>query len=133
MKPKREFYFQSEQGTPAHINWIEVGSDFWLVQDALGTLFRFYPEQDTREPILHFNSGRFTDMALSPLNNCCVTTGSDGKVRLFDYPNTRLVYSNDFTTKAESTCLEWLPFSKRNSGRMIAVGFADGIVRFLGL
>ncbi len=72
-------------------------------------------------------------MALSPLNNCCITTAFDGEVRLYDYGNKRLFYSRKFGTQAESTCVEWLPFSKRNSGRMIVVGFADGIVRFLGL
>jgi hypothetical protein len=72
-------------------------------------------------------------MALSPLTNCCITTGFDGEVRLFDYGNKKMFYSRKFTTNAESTCVEWMPFSKKNAGRMVAVGFADGIVRFLGL
>lgn len=44
-----------------------------------------------------------------------------------------MFYSRKFATDAESTCVEWLPFSKKNAGRMIVVGFSDGIVRFLGL
>jgi hypothetical protein len=72
-------------------------------------------------------------VALSPLTNCCITTGNDGEVRLFDYGNKRMFYSRKFATSAESTCVEWLPFSKKNAGRMIVVGFSDGIIRFLGL
>ncbi len=72
-------------------------------------------------------------MALSPLNNCCITTGNDGQVRLFDYGNKRMFFSKKFATNSESTCIEWLPFSKKNGGRMIVVGFSDGIVRFLGI
>jgi WD40 repeat protein len=36
---------------------------------------------------LTFNAGKFTDLAASPLNNCLVTTGFDGCVRLWDYGN----------------------------------------------
>lgn len=44
-----------------------------------------------------------------------------------------MFYSRKFATNGESTCIEWLPFSKKNAGRMVVVGFSDGIVRFLGL
>ncbi len=70
---------------------------------------------------------------MSPLNNCCVTAGYDGYVRLWDYGNKKLFYSRKFPTNAQATCLEWLPFSKRNHGRLLCIGFNDGLVRLLGL
>lgn len=105
--------------------------DFWIVQDALGVLYKYSLESDKREEILTFNAGRFNDFALSPLNNSCVTVGYDGFVRLWDYGNRRQFYASKFASRAESTCIEWLPFTKKNNGREVIVGFSDGIVRFL--
>ncbi len=67
------------------------------------------------------------------MNNCLVTAGNDGAIRLWDYGNRKEFYSRKFVTKSQATCIDWLPFSKRNSGRMLVVGFSDGIVRFVGL
>jgi WD40 repeat protein len=72
---------------PAHIIWIDIYQDYWLVQDGLGALWKYYPESDKRDLIFTFNAGKFTDLAVSPLNNCLVTTGFDGCVRLWDYGN----------------------------------------------
>jgi WD40 repeat protein len=49
-----------------------------------------------RVELMRYNSGKFTDFALSPLNNCLVTTGQDGIVRLWDYGNQREVYNQCF-------------------------------------
>ena len=110
-----------------------MAEDFWIVQDAKGALWRYEPETDNRSEILTFNSGKFNDFALSPLNNCLITTGFDGYVRLWDYGSKKEFYNRKFEAKAQSTCIEWMPFSKKNAGRMIVVGFSDGIVRFLFL
>lgn len=103
------------------------------MQDALGALWKYFPENDKRELILTFNSGKFTDFAVSPLNNCLITTGHDGCVRLWDYGNRKEFYHRRFATSSQATCIDWLPFSKKNNGRMLVVGFADGITRFIGL
>jgi WD40 repeat protein len=55
----------------------------------LGRTWRYEEETDNRVEILRYNSGKFTDFALSPLNNCMVTTGQDGIVRLWDYGSQR--------------------------------------------
>jgi WD40 repeat protein len=82
---------------------------------------------------LKYNSGKFTDFALSPINNSVVSTGEDGIVRLWDYGSQREFYSKSFPNSSQANCIEWIPFHKKNQGRMIAVGFQDGIVRFLYL
>jgi len=96
-------------------------------------LWKYFPENDKRELILTFNSGKFTDYAVSPLNNCLITTGYDGCVRLWDYGNRKEFYHRRFATNSQATCIDWLPFSKKNNGRMLVVGFSDGIIRFIGL
>lgn len=103
------------------------------MQDALGSIWKYHPENDKRESLITFNAGKFTDFAISPLNNCLITTGFDGYLRLWDYGNKKEFYHRKFATKSQSTCIDWLPFSKRNCGRMVVVGFNDGIVRFVGL
>jgi WD40 repeat protein len=53
----------------------------------LGALWKYHPETDKRDLILTFNSGKFNDFAVSPLNNCLVSAGFDGSIRLWDYGN----------------------------------------------
>lgn len=77
-----------------------MGDTFWIVQDALGTLYKYYDSDAKKEVIMNFNSGKFNDFATSPLNNSVVTTGSDGFVRLWDYGNKREFYSRSFATRA---------------------------------
>lgn len=62
-----------------------MSDDHWVLQDALGRTWKYEEGTDTRTEILRYNSGKFTDFALSPLNNCLVSTGQDGIVRLWDY------------------------------------------------
>jgi len=62
-----------------------------------------------------------------------VSTGQDGALRLWDYGNRKQFYYRTFATDSAATCIDWLPFSKKNSGRMLVAGFADGIVRFVAL
>jgi len=33
------------------------------------------------------NSGKFMDLALSPINNSAISIGEDGAVRMWDYAN----------------------------------------------
>ena len=77
------------------------------------------------------NSGKFTNMVLSPITNTAVTVGTDGYVRVWDYGNKLQFYARNFLTRSEATTIEWIPYSKKNAGRMVAVGFSDGLVRFL--
>jgi WD40 repeat protein len=80
---------------------------------------------------LETNAGKFNDVAASPINNCVVTAGADGFVRLWDYGNKRQFCARNFKTQSEATCIEWVPYNKRNSGRLLAVGFSDGIIRLV--
>ena len=75
------------------------------------------------------NSGSLNDVSVSDTLNCAVTIGEDGAVRLWDYINRREYYSRKFIS--EGTCLEWLPYSMKNKGRVMVAGYANGIVRYL--
>ena len=133
IKPEKEIYFEDPFKKAAYINWIEVHEDYWVVQDAHGALWKYEEETDKRELILEFNSGKYLDFAVSPLNNCAVSSGFDGCIRLLDYGNRKEFYSRKFNTSGKATSIDWLPFSKKNNGRELVVGFSDGIVRFVGL
>lgn len=39
------------------------------------------------------------------------------------------MYRRKFSKKA--TCIQWMPFSMLNKGRVVVVGYSNGIVRFL--
>lgn len=70
-------------------------------------------------------------MVLSPISNTAVTVGADGYVRVWDYGNKVQFYSQNFATRSEATAIEWIPYSKKNGGRMLAIGFSDGLLRFV--
>lgn len=40
-----------------------------------------------------------------------------------------MFYERGFPKKA--TCIEWMPYTKRNYGRVVVCGYVNGIVRFL--
>lgn len=75
------------------------------------------------------NSGSLNDLVVSDTMNCAVTIGEDGAVRLWDYVNRREFYQRRFN--GEGTCLEWLPYSMKNKGRVLVAGYSNGIVRYL--
>lgn len=52
-------------------------------------------------------------------------------MRLWDYGNKRQFCARNFKTPSEATCIEWIPYNKRNAGRMLAVAFSDGIIRLI--
>ena len=133
LKPEKEVYFETEGGRAAHLNWIDIDTEYWLVQDALGALWKYNPETDQRDQLLTFNSGRINDFATSPLNNCLVTSGQDGALRLWDYGNRKEFYHRRFANHASANSIDWVPFSKKNNGRVLVAGFEDGVVRFVGL
>lgn len=41
VKPEKEIYFANQLG-PAYINWIVIEQSYWLVQNALGTLWKYH-------------------------------------------------------------------------------------------
>ena len=75
------------------------------------------------------NAGKLYDLAAAPTFNAAITAGQDGVVRLWDFANKKQYYERRFP--ASASCCEWLPFTKKNSGRVLAVGFTNGVVRFL--
>jgi WD40 repeat protein len=110
---------------------ISEHTNFWVVQDAKGKIWKLNPEDNVQDLILETNAGKFNDIASSPINNCVVSAGADGFVRLWDYGNKRQFCARNFKTQSEATCIEWIPYNKRNSGRLLAVSFSDGIVRLV--
>lgn len=50
---------------------------------------------------------------------------------MWDYGNKRQFCARNFKTRSEATCIEWVPYSKRNAGRLVVAAFSDGLIRFL--
>jgi WD40 repeat protein len=114
----------------AHINQIQKSESFWIVGDAKGKVWKVdLPDFEKKEVVYRTNSGKLYDMATAPTFNATITVGQDGAVRLWDFVNKRQYYERKF--QASATCCDWLPYTKRNCGRVVAVGYTNGIVRFL--
>ena len=79
--------------------------------------------------IYQTNSGKFNGIVTSETMNAAISIGDDSAVRLWDFVNKKEFYSRSFYSKA--TCIDWLAYSNKNKGRIIGVGFGNGIVRFL--
>lgn len=75
------------------------------------------------------HAGAITGMDSSPTEHLVVTGGVDGSLRCWDYIKKSLLFVQRFG--APVTVLKWVPLAVDPSGRSIAVGFADGIIRVL--
>ena len=131
LKPLKEIYFEREEGLPAHIINISPQDNLWMVQDALGKVWKLNITDLSKTEIMETNSGKFNSLVVSSISNIAISAGADGYVRVWDYGNKREFYHATFKTRAEAVCVEWIPYSKKNAGRMIAVGFSDGLLRVL--
>jgi WD40 repeat protein len=81
--------------------------------------------------IKHFHSGKISDLCVNPNQNAAVTLGQDGQAKLWDFIKDREFYSRKFLGRG--TCLDMLPYSEANLGKVVAAGFDNGIVRILML
>jgi len=48
--------------------------------------------------ILNTNYGKLSGLAVSPVQNCAITAGDDGYVRVWDYVNHREFYQRQFVS-----------------------------------
>lgn len=97
--------------------------------DTKGKIFKLAFKDFSAQLIHTTNSGKFSGITTSETLNAAVSIGEDSCVRLWDFANKREFYQRSFYSKA--TCLDWMPYSNKNKGRVVAVGFENGIVRFL--
>lgn len=79
--------------------------------------------------ITSFHSQRIQDLALTTSFNATVTVGEDGHLKLWDFIRDKVFYTRKFI--GSGTCCDLIPYSDQNQGRVIAVGFDNGIVRVL--
>ncbi len=129
---KQVYGFQiksAEDGTPAYIVSILQGPDHWIIADGKGKLWTFNTETREHKEILHFHSGRIMDMAICKDANAAVSLGADGATKLWNFAKSAEVYTRQFA--GEGLCTDWMPKTARNQGRVLAAGFAGGVVRIL--
>lgn len=81
--------------------------------------------------IKHFHSGKIADLVICQEQTAAISLGSDGQTKLWDIAKDREFYSKKF--KGAGTCLDILPYSEANQGKVVAAGFDNGIVRILML
>lgn len=89
---------------------------------------KFYIDKHVFE---NFHAQIITGMDTCPFDQLVVTCSTDGTVRCVDYVKRQLLAMRSFSSGA--TCLRWLPRSLDPTGKTVAVGFADGVVRLLTL
>lgn len=79
--------------------------------------------------LITFHSGKLTGLDTSPCRHFAATTAEDGRVRVYDYVGQKLLATSSFS--AGGTVLSFAPQTVDPSGRTVAVGFADGVIRVL--
>jgi WD40 repeat protein len=81
--------------------------------------------------VYKFTEGAIQDLITSPSHNYAISLGESGLVKVWDYAK-----KVPFTEKkflGNGTCLEHIPHTDANKGRIFAAGFENGIVRFLNI
>ncbi|KAM4888299.1 cilia- and flagella-associated protein 44 isoform 3-T3 [Thomomys bottae] len=113
----------------------EVGSNFWLAQDANGAIWKldlsFSNITQDPECLFSFHSGPIEALAVSPVTYLMATTALDCTVRIYDFSSKNFLTQMKF--KQGGTVLIWVPQMISYSGAQICVGFEDGVVRILEL
>eukprot|EP00759_Apiculatamorpha_spiralis_P046826 PhF_6_TR42944/c0_g1_i1/m.65261 len=122
---------------------LSCGGDHWIVQDANGQLLRapylgkadmhelpLPPEkQPQSRPLLTFHAGPINCVDTSHKDHTCVTGGSDGTIRLFDYIKRKELYKLQLNSAV--TTLKFFPASQDPTGGHFYCGFGNGCIRVL--
>lgn len=127
--PVKEICITDDNGVPARIVNMVRGSDFWLLSDARGSLWKLMCADSTSTQVLQYHSGQINDLAISDSYNMAVTCASDGEVKVWDYCRRKDIFSKRFD--GEALCVDLLRRSELNKGRVCAVGYETGVVRIL--
>ncbi|XP_045857465.1 cilia- and flagella-associated protein 44 [Meles meles] len=113
----------------------EIGSNFWLAQDANGAIWKLDLSFSniTQDPdcLFSFHSGAVEALAVSPLTYLMATTALDCSVRIYDFASKTPLAQMKF--KQGGTALAWVPQLVSYTGAQIIAGFEDGVVRILEL
>ena len=81
--------------------------------------------------INEFHEGSVTGLVASPSHNYAVSLGENGMVKVWDYTKKVVAYQQQFVGKG--TCLEHMPLTDGNKGRICAAGFDNGIIRIISV
>ena len=98
-----------------------------LVQDASGGLWKLDTDSGDVEKIVAGHAGPVFGLDVSPVDHFAASAGQDGTVRCWDYVDKSMLFTARHQQAA--TALRWMPTSLDSTGRCIAVGFSDGVVR----
>ena len=125
---------------------IEKGKDRYIVQDHNGAIIEVAARRPkeaadqegtvdlavtSSKAVMRCHSGNIVGLIPSPVSHHMVTAGEDGSVRVYNYTQdtTKSLFEVSFAEPA--TVLASAPKSVDPTGRIVIVGFADGVVRVL--
>jgi len=133
ISPTKEIQItEGEDGkNPAYIVHMIRADAKWYIQDAYGRIYMMPRDSDVYQVVFEFNQGAINDVAISPQHNYALTLGENGLVKTWDYVAKNVAYQSHYA--GGGSCLEHMPNSDGNKGRICAAGFDNGIVRILGV
>ena len=116
------------------------GRGEWLIQNGAGGYFRVNladaaPNGSLQAECIfpsHGLAGGVPALATSPCCHLAVAGGADGQLQLLDYQKGSIVSSNSYS--AGASCILWPEVGLLDpEGRLLVVGFQDGVVRWIRL
>ncbi|XP_053421789.1 cilia- and flagella-associated protein 44 [Nycticebus coucang] len=133
IEPMNELQVGKNVKLSSMIKMNEIGSNFWLAQDASGAIWKldlsFSNITQDPECLFSFHSGAIEALAVSPVTYLMATTALDCSVRIYDFAGKTPLAQMKF--KQGGTALTWAPQLVSYTGAQICVGFEDGVVRIL--
>jgi WD40 repeat protein len=106
------------------------GDNFWLVQDGRGAMWELDVDPLVLKKVVDFHADAITRVEPAPSGHQLVSCGADGTVRMWDARSSQSSLAIGRFNSA-ATSLEWVPSTVDPTGRTVAVGFADGVLRVL--
>lgn len=116
---------------PAYIQNMILADNKWYIQDRKGKLYVMEKEESTYKVITEFHEGSVNGLVCSPVHSYAVSLGENGMLKVWDYVKQNVAYQRQFV--GQGTCLEHMPATDGNKGRICAAGFDNGIVRILSI
>uniref|UniRef100_H0X5H9 Cilia- and flagella-associated protein 44 n=1 Tax=Otolemur garnettii TaxID=30611 RepID=H0X5H9_OTOGA len=133
IEPMNELQVGKDVKLSSMIKMNEIGSNFWLAQDANGAIWKldlsFSNITQDPECLFSFHAGAIEALAVSPITYLMATTALDHSVRIYDFAGKTPLAQMKF--KQGGTALTWVPQLVSYTGAQISVGFEDGVVRIL--
>ncbi|XP_037036270.1 cilia- and flagella-associated protein 44 isoform X2 [Bradysia coprophila] len=133
IEPTYEFRIGDEESCCSLMSLVRINphENWWYAQDGNGGIWKcdlsLVNSPSSSERLFRCHSGKIIGIGVCPYQPIIATLGEDGRLHFYDYESKELMMWKQFHSNGR--CLIWLDTDVDPSGRILILGFADGVIR----